>query len=273
MVETELDTFPASLEEQEAAYWTEYYRGVPSEGGDVARRRLVNIDGVSIFVDADIDMLALNRVLGLGITSTATEAQIDTIIEVYRAAGVGRFFVQLSPHAEPAYLPSLLESKGFHFHNNWIKLCRTVKPLPAAVCDFRIEEIGRERADVFADMIVRSFGWEAALRSLLAAPVGRRGYRHYLAYDGARAVAGAALFTQGDMASLALAATLPEYRGRGAQSALIVRRFKVASEAGCRLMVSETAEEKRDKPVASFRNMVRLGFDVVYKRPNYIFNF
>jgi hypothetical protein len=36
-------------------------------------------------------------------------------------------------------------------------------------------------------------------------------------------------------------------------------------------MIAETAEEKPDKPVASYRNMRRMGFEIAYLRPNYIY--
>jgi hypothetical protein len=35
-------------------------------------------------------------------------------------------------------------------------------------------------------------------------------------------------------------------------------------------VVTETAQDRRDKPNASFRNMVRAGFIVAYHRPNFM---
>jgi GNAT superfamily N-acetyltransferase len=38
-----------------------------------------------------------------------------------------------------------------------------------------------------------------------------------------------------------MSATLPEARGRGAQSALIARRWRDAAERGCRTIITQTA--------------------------------
>ena len=76
-----------------------------------------------------------------------------------------------------------------------------------------------------------------------------------------------------ETACQSFAATLPDYRGLGAQSALIARRFQDAAEAGCKWMVVETAEDKPERPVASYRNLKRLGFELAYLCPNYIYYF
>ena len=105
---------------------------------------------------------------------------------------------------------------------------------------------------------------------MLARPVGTPAWKHYFAYKGDKPVACGATFLRGEYASLAFAATLPEYRGLGAQSALITRRLRDAATAGCKWMMTETAQETADRSVPSFRNMLRFGFQVAYERPNYI---
>ncbi|MCK6620814.1 MAG: hypothetical protein HUU32_10670 [Calditrichaceae bacterium] len=262
--------FMIRLEQQESAYWRDYYRDVPER---VAKRlgvSLLDTGTASAGAVAGIDVLAFNRALGLGMEQPATESDVDGIIAFFRDAGARRFFVQLSPHAQPRNLPEILQAKGFRYYNNWVKLFRRIEPLPAAETQLSIARIGRERADIFAEIIVRAFGWPEALKPLIALPVGRPGWQHYLAYEGEKPAACAALFTQEEYAALAFAAALPEYRGRGAQSALIARRFRDAAAAGCRWMITETAEEAPGRPVASYRNMLRQGFEVAYRRANYI---
>lgn len=78
------------------------------------------------------------------------------------------------------------------------------------------------------------------------------------------------MFVRSGDAWLDFAATLPEYRGRGAQSALVVRRIRDASELGCRRLVVETAEEAPGKPANSLHNMLSFGFRTAYVRPNYV---
>lgn len=262
--------FMIRLEQQEIASWRDYYRGVPARLANRLGISLLDSGAASAGAVAGIDVLAFNRALGLGMEQPATESQVDVIIAFFRDAGARRFFVQLSPHAEPRNLPEILQAKGFQHYNNWVKLFRRIGPLPAAETQLSISRIGAEQADIFAQIIVRAFAWPEALKPLIALPVGRPGWYHYLTYEGEKPAACAALFVQDEYAALAFAATLPEYRGRGAQSALIARRFRDAAAAGCRWMITETAEETPGRPVASFRNMLRHGFEVAYRRPNYI---
>lgn len=83
----------------------------------------------------------------------------------------------------------------------------------------------------------------------------------------------AAAYFRKPFAELAFAATLPEYGGRGAQSAFLARRMQDAADLGCESLISETAEDTLERPVASYRNMRRFGFEVAYLRPNYLLEF
>jgi GNAT superfamily N-acetyltransferase len=53
---------------------------------------------------------------------------------------------------------------------------------------------------------------------------------------------------------------LPEHRGKGAQSALLAARIHRAVELGCDLLVTETGEQRDDRPSNSYRNILRAGF-------------
>lgn len=266
-------TLLRELELQEMAYLRSYYEDLPPELVSQYGAAFYQYGGSGAAVTAHVDLLAINRVVGLGLQVPPGAALIDELIASYQRAGASRFFIQPGPLAQRAGALPLLEAKGFRHHNNWVKLYRPVQPLPSAETDLRIEEIDATERDSFADIIVRGFEWTEALRPYLAHPVGRPGWKHYLAYEGDHPVACAALFIRGEYASMAFAATLPGYRGRGAQSALLARRFRDAAEAGCRWAVVETGEEQPGRPVASYRNMRRLGFEAAYVRPNYIMDF
>jgi hypothetical protein len=70
-----------------------------------------------------------------------------------------------------------------------------------------------------------------------------------------------------------MAGTLSDYRGLGAQGALVTRRLNDAIDSGCTMAVVETAEDTPDKPSPSFRNMLKYGFDLAYHRANYVYTF
>jgi hypothetical protein len=105
---------------------------------------------------------------------------------------------------------------------------------------------------------------------MISGTVGREGWLHYVAWDDATPVAVAALLVRGNVGWLGVATTLPGYRRRGAQGALMTRRVRDGTELGCEWFVTETGKDLPDKPNPSYHNMIRSGFTVAYDRPNYM---
>ncbi len=230
----------------------------------------VFLDGACGVLASKIDTLAFNRIVGLGMGHSATEEQLDDLIAPYRNRGVKRFFVQLCPAAIPDSIPEWLTARGFRHYNNWVKLYRGVEPCPPVETDLDVRLIGKNEADDFARILVASFEWSRDLEPWVAASIGRPGWRHYMAYDGATPVATAAVFIEGENGWIDFASTLAEYRGRGAQGALVERRIADAAALGCKRLVVETAEDTPERSAPSYRNMRRFGFETAYLRPNYI---
>jgi GNAT superfamily N-acetyltransferase len=258
-----------ALEQNEANYWHSLYI---KRANDLCGTRANIIGGAFAGMMSEIDMLACNRVLGLGMSSPATESQLDAIIDTYITAKVTRFLVQISPYNQPKNIQQMLEQKGFSHYNNWAKLYRKAEaPIPPVRTELTVVEIGEDRAEEYGKMVVQCFEWDERLAGAFAGTVGAPGYKTYFALDGQNPVGVAALYTNGMYASMAIAGTLPGHRGKGAQSALLARRIADAKALGCQHIMVETAEEKPDKPVISYRNMRKFGFEIAYLRPNYIF--
>jgi GNAT superfamily N-acetyltransferase len=257
-------------ERMEMEYWRDWYEAVPR---DVAARfghSIETWEGAYLAIIRKVDVLMFNRVLGLGLEKPVTEAQLDGIITRYKAAGVPRFFVPLSPAAEPAEIPEWLAARGLRRYNRWTKLERGVSDIPKVTTDARIEEISPESAVAFAGVLRGGFDLPEGFEPWVEALVGRQGWRHYMAFLDGEAVGTGSLYAKGEWASLGFAATLPQARGRGVQSALIARRIREAAAMGCRWLSVETAEDKPDKPAPSFHNVTRLGFKLGYFRDNYL---
>jgi len=85
------------------------------------------------------------------------------------------------------------------------------------------------------------------------------GARTYLATVDGEPAAGAAVSVRGEQAFLVGDATLPGFRGRGLQSALLRSRLRAAEAAGCRMAVAGVSPGG-----ASHRNFERHGFLVAY---------
>lgn len=259
------------LELAELAAWGDYYR---SADPDLAGRlgfRLEQRDGALISAVAKADVLALNRVVGLGLGTAPDEDDIGTLVEEYARIGVRRFFVQPSPLCADAGLVERLQAGGFRHYNNWVKLERDVAEPPRIDTDLEVREIGGEHAHDFGEIVARCFQWPEELAGWASAPVGRAGWRHYLAFDGETPAATGAFFVAGETAWIGFAATLPEYRNRGAQRALLARRIEGATRLGCRTLTAEAAEDTTQNRSVSLNNLLAAGFRVAYVRPNYIY--
>ena len=83
----------------------------------------------------------------------------------------------------------------------------------------------------------------------------------YLARIDGRVVGGATLSLRGKTAGFFGAGTLPEFRNRGVQTALLHTRMQRAAEAGCDLAVSLALPGSHSQ-----RNITRMGFRTLYTR-------
>jgi hypothetical protein len=132
-------------------------------------------------------------------------------------------------------------------------------------------ELGREAAEEFGRVACGGFGVPEFMHAGFSSTVGHPGWRHYLAYDGDTPVATGALYVRNGIGWLGMGSTLAPYRRRGAQGAIMAERIRDGAEMGCRWLVTETGEDRAERPNPSYRNMIRTGFILGYQRPNYIF--
>ncbi len=222
-------------------------------------------------VTTGTDVLALNRIVGVGVDAPVDPHAVDAAVRRFTNAGVSRFFFQVPPLGQPAGLPGWLEARGFERYNNWVRHHATLDRIPSAVetgLEIRRVEVGQ--AGAFARIVCACFGWPSSMEPVLSGLVGRPGWVHFMAWEGDTPLATGTLFAADSVGWLTFAATLPEHRGRGAQKALVARRMAEAGEMGCRELVAETAEATPERDAPSLRNLVRLGFRMAYLRPNYL---
>ena len=88
----------AMLEQCEAEAWTRFYEAVPPGAAARAGTGILSRDGVRALAASHVDVLAYNRVLGLGRGGEITNEILDLVIDFYREAGTPRFMVQLPPN-------------------------------------------------------------------------------------------------------------------------------------------------------------------------------
>ena len=263
--------FLRKFEQKEIDYWSDYYsmseKNILEECGIYSSRDSSGFNSAM----SNIDILAFNRVIGLGAFEEITEEQIESIINFYKQRNVPRFFVQVPPFAAPNNFESLLGSKGFKFHNNWVKLYKEIDDFyPEVETDLEIITATEEHKNIFSEIIYKAFEWPKNIGKVLSQTLSKGDWKHFIALDSDKPIAVSALHIKNELASLAIAGTLPEHRGKGAQNVLIAKRINYAKQTGCKYMVVETAEDIPGNPSQSFKNIIKKGFEVAYSRANYL---
>jgi hypothetical protein len=218
----------------------------------------------------ELDTAFFNRIVGLGVGEPATESMLDEAIAILQNAGCKNYMAQLSPLAQPAQCPEWLDARGFTPSRNWAKVYRGNEPAPVIPTDLRVEMIGADQAEAFADVVLPAFGMPAVLRPLVKGIVGQPGWHHYLAFDGEKPVSAAAMFVNGEVGWLGFGSTLKKHRKRGGQGALFASRIEAGRVLGCKWFATETGEDTPENPNPSYHNMLRCGFKLAYLRRNYV---
>jgi ribosomal protein S18 acetylase RimI-like enzyme len=258
------------LELLEASAWKQIQRSVAPE----FRERF----GVTVRGDAGTvrihaprtNELALNRVYALGVATPVNQARIDALTREVIMAGSPRFLISWAPVAQPPEARHWIAERGFRQITGIVRLTRRTEPDLQAPSDLEVVVAGPRDAEQFGATAALGNGLSLDYAPGFNSTMGKRGWRHYIARDGSRRVAAAALYVEGDLAWAGFAGTLPADRRRGAQSALLARRVRDAYEAGARWITCETTAESPERPNQSLRNMKRLGFEVTYELENYV---
>jgi GNAT superfamily N-acetyltransferase len=219
----------------------------------------INVGRATVLrVPAAPDSPMVNRIVGLGLGQPATEADLDRAVAAIEP-GV-TFYVAVAPDAQPPALSDWLRARGFEPGWGWMAFHRGVTDPPPVETTLRIVPVAAaEQAALFGRIVRAGFGLPPAVEPALARAV-NAGWRCFLALDGDEPAAAAGLYAAEGVAYLGFAATLPEHRGKGAQSALLATRIRHAAGLGCDLVVTETGERRDDRPSSSYRNILRAGF-------------
>jgi hypothetical protein len=255
----------------ESEAWADFFRSAPSSVKDTCGIKVFPVGGVNAIIAAKIDILAFNRVVGLGIKEPIDERTIDIILNKIESNRVNRFFIQIHPDVYSDDLRKLLTSHNLYHYNNWVRLIRDDSPAKEVKTDLIVKKIGAEQGKTFAEIVVRAFDWQEELIDWIAATLCRKNWHHYMAFENDLPVATAAFYSRGEYAWFDFAATHHNHRGKGAQSVLLVKRIEDCRVLGAKEMIVETAEQTSEKESPSYRNVLKSGFKEAYKRPNFIY--
>jgi hypothetical protein len=263
-----------ALELAEIEAVADLYRAASAEVVSSSGLSVGNVGDAVLIAMNRFDVLALNRLIGLGLRSAPSDGALADAINAIERTGSPRCFVQVAPTGASEGLGDRLERLGLRQYNNWMRLRRSLDDLPRAsessATSLDVRRIGSAHADVFGSLVATAFDYPPALAPITSQTIGRPHWHHYLAFEGDTPIASAAMYVAGSATWFGFAATDAAYRKRGAQHALIMRRLHDAADAGCTWVSVETAEDTVTRDAPSFRNLRRLGFEVAYTRPNYL---
>jgi GNAT superfamily N-acetyltransferase len=267
---TDFPISPAAVELLDAEVWAQLHGEFAAAAGP-AFALVKRVGRATILASPAFDVVAINRAMGFGFDEPFNERQLSEIREFFREHGTRPWFIEYSPHAsmDPAML---VAAGGEQAPPRLVKLASYLRGLPSLrIPAMDIREVHQAEASLFMDLVGSQLGVPEPVRPGIASTIGRPGWRYYFVCVDDKPVAGAALFTSGEGAWLGMAGTLPEYRNRGIQTALLAKRIEDAVAVGCAWVSAEAfAETVARNP--SLHNMKRFGLLELYQKSWYRFH-
>jgi hypothetical protein len=222
------------------------------------------------YASATEPSILVNRVLDLGSEYPPTCERLVHIRELYANAGIGRFFLHVIPERVGDDYADLLREAGYEKYRGWMKFRRGAGEAGAIKTDLEIRRIGPDYAAVFAAIVADAFDFGVDFRPAIAALANDDNWHLYMGFDGHVPACTGALYIKNGRAYLDFGATLPNFRRRGGQTAVLNTRIGAALEAGCTSIVTMTGEAVPGDEQHSYRNILRAGFEEAYLRENWI---
>ena len=234
--------------------------------------RVEHVDGATVLLAPRIPVNYFNRVIGLGGHDRATERGLDTIIDLFRTAGVADFWLHVTPAARPTELSDWLGARGLRPppRRSWAKFLRAPTEVALrATAGLEVRLATAADAAEVGRTATTAFGMPPQLGHWFASLIGREGWQVLVAEVDGRIAGTGSVFVRDRTAWVGIGATLPEFRKRGAQTALLAARIAAAKAAGCTVVATETGESISGEPNTSLANIRRAGFTQVCSRLNF----
>jgi len=219
--------------------------------------------GIAVYAGVDSPV---TQALGVGLAGPIDDAELDRLEAFYRSRGAATA-IELCPFAGiPLY--EALAKREFRLLEVSNVLFRELSasdefgvPSNGAV----VRQAGPEDEYIFTQTVAQGFAELSPItKPLLDCMRGfyrSEGQYPFIAFVDGVAAGGASLFAFDGVAGMFGASTLPQFRGRGVQAALLAARLRWAAQHGCEVAKGITLPGS-----VSHRNHERFGFRVAYTR-------
>ena len=119
-----------ALELAEIEALTDLYRAAPAGVVTDCGLSVKEIGDAVLIAASRFDVLALNRLVGLGLRSSPSDEAIAEATTVIEQTGSPRCFVPVAPTGASDSLGARLEQLGLRRYNKWMRLRRSLDDLP-----------------------------------------------------------------------------------------------------------------------------------------------
>ncbi|HSB11114.1 MAG TPA: GNAT family N-acetyltransferase [Blastocatellia bacterium] len=214
----------------------------------------------------------LTQAFALGFNGPVRAADLERMEHFYQSRG-SAVNVETCPLADPSLL-ELLGQRGYRQIEESNVFAREIVEResnlwPDDSSGIRVRSPEERELDTYTELVAKSFFENVEITpeflDLFKNPFYAAGAHFFMAEVEGVPAGGAMMSIHRGVASLGGAGTLPEFRNRGVQTALILARLEVAAESGCDLAMVATGLD-----TVSQRNVERRGFQMVYRRSKLI---
>ncbi|AGG06779.1 N-acetyltransferase [Dehalococcoides mccartyi] len=208
----------------------------------------------------------VNRVMCLGLKEALLEEDLPGIEEFYAVHGL-KAMLDVCPLVEENMV-YILGKRGYTVYQFDSVLVHEVSSFQLEIKEppgIVIWPVNKNNYLTWLEVVSHGFSSAESdlmsMQSICEPNYHSRNSSAYLAYLDGKPAGGGVLYVRGHMAELGGDATLPDFRRRGVQTALIQHRMKIARKMGVRQMIFVSAPGN-----SSERNARRAGFEMAYSR-------
>jgi len=265
-------TLAARIERAECAMLAELARAASSRLGAAAVVSMPIGGGIAVHAGPESPA---NKLAGLGFSHVPSEVEIEAVERAFTERQ-SPLQVEFSSLGDPA-VAKLLTARGYSLigFENVLGLPLDASTHTAPDGPIEIARAGVDETSAWMDAVATGFlhpdtfdgppshesfsreAMERVFADTLASP----GFERFIARRDGVIAGGASLRLQDGIAQLAGAATVPEHRRQGVQTALLRYRLHDAARRGCDVAVVTTQPGSK-----STENVQRFGFAVLYVR-------